>query len=212
MIFCTTILAFSSSKTPLALAAYNGGAYISDESYVDTSDDVKPIINNPTLNRYTMQTLPNLVTRYEQENSYYCVPATMQTILRYNNQTTPPSQNTIANEMNCVENQGVDFLNVTTYLNAHQTKTNYVLHLKDTKNEMTLRINADITQYKVPTSIRIVVTDINDWYYTTSGHALVCYGISTDREYIRLIDPLPNHTSYVKSSDELFEVFTHLAW
>lgn len=64
--------------------------------------------------------LPGTTYRYEQLDLYYCVPATVQTILRYNNGTTPPVQSTIATDMGYVSGVGIDFLNVSTYLNANQ--------------------------------------------------------------------------------------------
>lgn len=189
-----------------------GGAVISDEMYIDANDFEKEIRESSVQTYATWNSLPGTTYRYEQEDPYYCVPATMQTILRYNNGTTPPAQSTIATDMGFVSGSGVDFLNVPTYLNANQSKNTYVIHKKNSKDDMTSRITSDITSYVVPTSIRIQVSNSSDWFYTTAGHALVSNGITTDSSTVYLIDPGVGYSWYEKSASDLYKVFTHLAW
>lgn len=192
-----------------------GGAYISDESYVDSNDYVKFQMiekDNGIRARVGMQMLSSSITRYEQENIYYCVPATMQTILAYINETTPPTQDYIAASMGFIWEYGVDFLEVPDFLNSNQSQHDYVMHSKSSEDAMTLRINADITRFGVPTSIRIQVSDSSEWFYTTQGHALVCAGINSDLSSVYLMDPGVGYTAYIKSTSDLYNVFTHLAW
>ena len=190
-----------------------GGATIRDETYIDANDFTKEI-GESSIQTYATgwRNLPGTTYRYEQEDPYYCVPATMQTILRYNNGTTPPAQSTIATDMGFVSGVGIDFLNVPTYLNKHQSKTTYALHTKNSKDNMTSRIMSDITSYVVPTSIRIQVSNSSDWFYTTGGHALVCNSITSDSGTVQLVDPGVGYSWYEKSTSDLYKVFTHLAW
>lgn len=196
-----------------------GGAYVNSENYIDVNDSVKletakQLIKNNSVQLFAAGwvNLPGTTYRYEQLDPYYCVPATMQTILRYNNGTTPPAQSTIASAMGFQSGIGIDFLKVASYLNSKQTKNTYVTHYKSTQSEMTYRINADISSYVVPTSIRIQVSNSSDWFYTTSGHAIVANDIMTDESQVQLVDPGVGYSWYTRSSSNLFKVFTHLAW
>ena len=198
-----------------------GGALISDDNYVDYNDYQKSLVflgtKSVTKNRaakaqISWYSLSGTTYRYEQLDPYYCVPATMQTILRYNNNSLPPTQDTIASEMGFTSGVGVDFLNVPDYLNNHQTKNTYVLHSKFSKSQMKSKIKTDISSLGVPTCIRISVSNSSDWFYTTSGHALVCNSITTDSGTVQLVDPGVGYSWYSKSTDDLYKVFTHLAW
>lgn len=190
-----------------------GGATISDETYIDVNDFKKDIQENYA-QPYAAgwYSLPGTTYRYEQLDQYYCVPATMQTILRYNNGTTPPSQDMIASEMGFTSGAGVDFLKVPDYLNRKQSKNSYTMHKKSDKNAMTYRINNDITGYVAPTPIRIQVSNSSDWFYTTAGHAIVCNSITSDSSKVQLVDPAVGYSWYEKSTSDLYKVFTHLAW
>lgn len=190
-----------------------GGAVISDETYIDANDFKKKIRENSVQPYATgWYNLPGTTYRYEQLDPYYCVPATMQTVLRYNNGTTPPAQSTIAKDMGFTSGVGVDFLKVPDYLNGKQSKATYAIHKKSSKESMTARIEADITDYVVPTPIRIKVSNSSDWFYTTAGHAIVCNSIMSDSSKVQLIDPGVGRGTYQKSASDLYKVFTHLAW
>lgn len=189
-----------------------GGAYISDENYIDVNDSFEETDDECMLLATGWYSLPGTTYRYEQSDPYYCVPATMQTILRYNNNSTPPSQDSIATSMGFQSGLGVDFLNVPSFLNSNQTKRTYVMHTKSFKSTMCSKIKSDINTYVVPTSIRIQVSDASDWFYVTGGHALVCNSIMTDNSTVQLVDPGVGYSWYDKSTTDLFKVFTHLAW
>lgn len=198
-----------------------GGAIISDENYRDYNDVLKSskllegkkvTANRVAKAKTSWYSLPGTTYRYEQLDTYYCVPATMQTILRYNNNSLPPTQDTIANDMGFTSGVGVDFLKVSDYLNEHQTKNTYAIHSKYNKSQMTSRIKTDISSLQVPTSIRISVSNSSDWFYTTYGHALVCNSITTDSGTVQLVDPGVGYSWYNKSTDDLYKVFTHMAW
>lgn len=190
-----------------------GGAFISDETYIDPYDFMKEIGERPVQTYATgWYSLSGTTYRYEQLYSDYCVPATMQTILRYINGTTPPAQSTIAADMGYTSENAIDFINVPTYLNEKQSKNKYVFHTKYSQDFMTNRIMADITNFDVPTSIRIRVTNSSDWFYTTPGHALVCNRIKSDSSMVHLIDPGIGYSWYEKSTSDLYKVFTCLAW
>lgn len=195
-----------------------GGAYVSSENDIDVNDSIK-LAEAKKLGTDSVQplaanwvNLPGTTYRYEQLDPYYCVPATMQTILRYNNGTTPPSQSTIATAMNFISGSGVDFLKVASYLNQNQSKNSYVTHYKSNKDDMTSRIYSDISTYVVPTSIRIQVSNSSDWFYTTAGHALVANDIKSDKSDVQLVDPGVGYSWYTKTTSNLYKVFTHLAW
>ncbi|SHK36872.1 Peptidase_C39 like family protein [Anaerocolumna jejuensis DSM 15929] len=199
-----------------------GGAYVSQEENTNNADLIKLEATKKLAKNISIDAiqplaanwvnLPGTTYRYEQLDPYYCVPATMQTILRYNNGTTPPTQDTIAKAMNFKSGSGVDFLKVAPYLNGVQTKNSYATHSKSAKDDMTYRINADISNYVVPTSIRIQVSNSSDWFYTTSGHALVANDIRSDKSEVQLVDPAAGYSWYTKTTSNLFKVFTHLAW
>lgn len=190
-----------------------GGAFISDDTYVDVND-FKKEIREKSVQPYAAgwYNLPGTTYRYEQLDPYYCVPASMQTILRYNNGTTPPAQSTIAKDMGFTSGVGVDFLKVPDYLNGKQSKASYAIHKKSSKESLTSRIEADITDYVVPSAIRIEVSNSSDWFYTTAGHAIVCNSIMSDSSKVQLIDPGVGRSWYEKSTSDLYKVFTHLAW
>lgn len=77
---------------------------------------------------------------------------------------------------------------------------------------MTSRIKSDMTTYVVPTPIRIAVSNSSDWFYTTTGHAIVAYSIMSDESQVALIDPGSGYSWYDKTASALYKVFTHLAW
>lgn len=189
-----------------------GGAYISNDGYIDANDFSKPLGDNSVILRAGWQNLPGTTYRYEQLDPYYCVPATMQTILRYNTGNLPPSQASIATAMDFKSGSGVDFLKVPSYLNGKQTNNTYAMHTKSDKSTMCSKIKADMTEYIAPTSIRISVSNSSDWLYTTAGHALVCNSIMSDNSSVQLVDPGVGYSWYTKSTDTLYKVFTDLAW
>ena len=77
---------------------------------------------------------------------------------------------------------------------------------------MIAKIKSDMTEYVVPTSIRISVSNSSDWFYTTSGHALVCNSIKSDDSTVQLVDPAVGYSWYTKTTNELYKVFTHMLW
>lgn len=191
-----------------------GGAFISDETYIDVNDFVKEIRHN-SVQPYAVAgwwNLPGTTYRYEQLDQYYCVPATMQTVLRYNTGKTPPAQSTIATDMGFKSGVGVDFLKVPDYLNGKQSKTTYAIHNKSNQASMAARIETAIAEYVVPSPIRIKVSNSSDWFYTTAGHAIVCNAILSDNSKVQLVDPGVGRGTYQKSASDLYKVFTHLAW
>ena len=65
-----------------------------------------------------------------------------------------------------------------------------------------------------PPIVGIRITDPDDWFYTTTGHFIACYGIMSDKSKYALADPgagyvgEPNWRWYNKTAGVLWDAYS----
>jgi hypothetical protein len=156
-----------------------------------------------------LRSLPNF-RMYQQQTSYYCVPACIQSALMYLAKKSP-SQAAIHNYTQ------LNFTRIPAYMNARQNKCRYALVNNPSLAVLKNRIYQDIVSKKAPVFLRIAGTNTRNWYYSTNGHCILATGIYTDRSRIRLGDPLGNRVKgcpvfYTKTSTIVKQYTTHMCW
>lgn len=155
---------------------------------------------------------------YNQQNGYYCGPATIRQMCGYLNGTSNlPTQDEIANEMNTSSSYGTNQQATIDYLNNHTSKTYECLWAGGaftSSNQLFNLIIQDINNNK-PTLIHIEDTDYYNWRYCTDGHYLCAEGYiddtSTNGHNVYIVDPWLNghHISsgkYDVTVDRLYNV------
>lgn len=141
-----------------------------------------------TSSTYTM--LPGGYTCYAQEQPGYCVAATCQAMMKYLT-GTKYNQSVLANAMSIDPQQGGNFDNLRTYLNANQSKNTYIARKSNASLEtMQNNLYAAIATYKAPAALRIVCTTTGGWPYNSNGHALSVSSARDDKATFVLADPL----------------------
>lgn len=169
-------------------------------------------VGNSVARAASLITVPGTYTMYQQETDNYCIPATVKSILMYITGSSP-TQSEIA------ETTGMDPSKIPAYLNDRQDECSYVYVQKSsfTQDGMCTRLYSTIVNNEVPASMGISGTTTSNWYYATSGHSLVVFGIYDDYSYIRIGDPLGDRVAgcpyfYSKSASDCYSVCTRLVW
>lgn len=132
-----------------------------------------------------------------QERKYYCVPACIQSMLKYINEKEV-SQDTIASGCNTVLDGGTKLSNALSYLNSHQSGTEYAVKYqgkssaKHTAETIARNLYYDIVLYDVPALLAVDADEIYGWQYNTDAHAVCVYGAESSRENFAVADPCAN--------------------
>ena len=209
----------TANTTPMTMTA---GAYVPIDAQQNIQENSEKIArsieiykSNPTQPRSAYWvTLPGSFYLYDQTTSYYCVPASVQGILRYINGSTD-SQSTIATALGTSSQTGTDITLVPTYLNSKQSK-NYYIWVNRTSNLLySTKVNIDL--YESPVMYRMVFSSSDGWAYSTSGHAMNACAIMSDESSVLLADPWMGYAglgsgSYTKSGSTVYNANTHLIW
>lgn len=159
--------------------------------------------------------IPGTFTIYQQSKSYYCVPASVKSVLQYINGKSD-SQDKIASDLGTIK-IGTDGRKIAPYLNKKQKSIYYARLEKPSKTLMGSCLYATITRNKKPCLMAIITTSNDDWYYTTQGHRLVVNAIYSDKSKIQFADPMGKLKSnwpyfYVKNSTLVNKVCNDIIW
>lgn len=134
--------------------------------------------------------VPGVFTIYQQLTNTYCVPACIQSVLIYINESSP-SQESIDKEIQ------MKFSKIPEYMNARQNQCDYVSGGKPSETQLESFIRMDIINSSVPTFLRLsgtttgdLVSDDERWYYETNGHCVLATSIFEDNSAIWIADPL----------------------
>lgn len=151
-------------------------------------DNVNFKINGTKSSPYKID-IPGTFTIYYQSTSYYCVPASVKSVLQYINGSSS-SQSTIARALDTTTS-GTSMSKVPEYLNKKQDDCIYLLKNYPSQSSMCAAIYSTITNDKDPCIMGITDKTGNYWgYYATDGHALVVNAIYSDKSKIQFADPL----------------------
>lgn len=115
------------------------------------------------------------VTEFEQENGYYCGPATVKQVIHYINGTSA-SQSTYANNLGTTT-AGTNMVNIPGVLNKYVGSTyTYVYDNIGTQSNWceVITYNSSID---IPVILDIRTTGISAFPYTTSGHFVNTSGV-----------------------------------
>lgn len=167
------------------------------------------------------QPAPREVTRrsinfriYPQEASMYCVPACVQSALIYINGSSP-SQDKLATELPTGAN-GTDSTRIAPYMNSHQSFY-YSRTAYPSQSTMCNNLYDTVENYSMPCFMSIG-TSSNNWYYSTSSHCVIVYGVYSDKSSIMIADPLGNSgyaecpAYYAKNSGTVYNCNIDIVW
>jgi len=139
-------------------------------------------------------------TIYKQQETYYCVPASVKAAMQYLTGSSD-SQDTIAKALGTTKS-GTPFSAARTYLNENQDENYYVSKSASTSLEvMQSNFESAIDTYDAPPLISVSFSSDDGWPYDTSGHTMCISGKRDDLEYFRLADP------YIKWADSNASMF-----
>ena len=165
-----------------------------------SEDERTEIVQEATQIRGLYATKICNVPYFEQQNSYYCGPATAKQTIHYlSGGSISPTQAAIAKVIGTTSSEGSSTTNITNWL-----KTKGYYYYSVSLNNLTLRdivnyLATGIDYYNYPGMNGIKITsamkkDDGCWYYTTNGHILNASGIKQyEPDYqnskIQLTDP-----------------------
>ena len=134
--------------------------------------------------------IPGTFTMFQQQNDWYCVPASVRSVLYYINGSAP-SQGSIANAIGTHDYIGTNVMNTTSYLNQQQTENWYVSRSSVTQSTMYSSLRVAIVSSQVPALIGATSPRSNGFLpYETDGHCVVANAIKNDNTYVQCGDPL----------------------
>ena len=164
----------------------------------------------------SMSTIPGSFTIYPQINDNWCGPASVKSILQYINGSSL-SQGTYACWMGSDATQGVTTSSLLSCLNAFQSSYNYDQAWKCnlTKASMKTLLKYTTCSAQVPTCMYIAT--YYNWFYNTSSHCTVVYGVDDSLDMIQIADPyggyLPTVPQYYsKSASTCYDVALGITW
>lgn len=169
-----------------------------EEEYLNslTDEDLAKIIekerksdefcNQPLTRSVYKISIPGTFKMFQQQNSNYCVPACVQSVLYYNNLIV--TQDAIAKAL-ATNSNGTRAEFIVPYLNANQS-FHYVRQGTPTQTILCDRLYTTIAGDKRPALIGIVNPTGYGWHYATNGHFLVVNAIYSDKSVIQIADPL----------------------
>lgn len=162
----------------------------------------------------TKLSIPGTFTMYQQETSYYCVPACIQSVLKYLTGTTY-SQSSIASAIGTTTS-GTSAANIVPYLNEKQDFY-YARTTNFDQNCMCTYLYYTVGNVGVPGLMSIVNPTGANWHYATNGHRLVINAVYSDHSKLQFADPLGGWESdwpyfYEKSSSIVAPICTEFIW
>jgi len=172
------------------------------------------LVQAPVPRTVTKISIPGTFTMYQQPNNYYCVPASVRSVIYYNSGTLI-SQGAIASALGTTTS-GTDFGVVPAYVNSKQSFY-YVMHSSPTQSSIFTRLQYTVAGSGKPTIMRISNSSGANWHYATNGHALINNAVYSDNSRAQFADPLGGTQSgwpyfYEKTAAVTTNVCTHLIW
>ena len=134
---------------------------------------------------YPAKTIP--VTCFDQSTSYYCGPATTKQTMHYITGKSD-SQDKIAKALNTTT-AGTDGHNIVSYLNAHQTRSNYIIATNPSTSDFKTKLDVSIRNYNIPPIVRARFSKTGSWSYPTDGHYMNISGFDKNISHVELTDP-----------------------
>lgn len=146
------------------------------------------VLTNTARSTYT--SIPGTFTIFQQQNDWFCVPASVRSVLYYINGSAP-SQSSIASSIGTVDYVGTNALNATSYLNQQQSANWYASRSSVTQSIMYSSLRVSIITAKVPALIGATSPSSGGFLpYSTSGHCVVANAKKNDNTYVQCADPL----------------------
>ena len=155
----------------------------------------------PMTRAATKISIPGTFTIYQQEETMYCAPACVKSMIQYLNGSSP-SQSVIAGEMGTSFLTGTPVINIAPYLNEMVDEV-YIRSANPSLAAFKASVYATIVDYKDPAMMAMVNHNSSYWHYNTDGHAVVINAIYSDRNTVQIADPAGskyNKSFYTKSS------------
>lgn len=108
------------------------------------------------------------VPYYEQQNGYYCGPATTRQTLHYFDKGLDLSQDAIAKSLGTTT-AGTDGANIVTYLNSYRLWNYYTVNNPESKEEMEELTYYGLNTCYAPPILRVHLKTEHGWPYATGG-------------------------------------------
>ena len=161
-------------------------------------------------------------TIFEQENGYWCGPATLKSIIQYLTGSSQ-TQSQIAlstGGLSLVDGSisGINAFSFLNYLNSNQSNYYYTLSDKSVCNHNGLiaLLNLPLYSYS-PSAMMIAPTRYDGWFYESAGHIVAIYGTNSTTNKIQLADSagiigsgIPKY--YSKDSQTCYKVCNYVVW
>lgn len=167
----------------------------------------------PMTRAATKISIPGTFTIYQQEETMYCAPACVKSMIQYLNGSSP-SQSVIAGEMGTSFLTGTPVINIAPYL-KEMVGYYYSRQASPTQSLMCSRLYTTIVNNEKPCLMAINNPTGNNWHYPTDGHALVVNAIYSDRSKVQFADPAGgnyNRYFYEKTAGVAHSVCTDVIW
>lgn len=158
----------------------------------------------------TKISIPGVFWMYQQETDTYCVPACIQSAVRY-------LSGTILSQADINSYINMDFSKIPAYVNGKENQCYYILVNAPNQTSLCNKIYYDIVTEQAPAFLRIANTSSATWYYLTYGHCVLSNAIYDDLSIIQLADPLGGRVSgcpyyYLKSASLVSAYTTHMCY
>lgn len=129
------------------------------------------------------------VPSYTQINSWYCGPATMQSLLKYIN-GSKRTQQSIAKSMGTWYPYGNDMKELITFINSNQKSYKYRTKNLPSLDQFKNDIKSNIVDKKMPIILRIKIVNMKGVPYNASGgHFMLAIGYDSNGDRIKVMDP-----------------------
>lgn len=199
-------------------------AYQSDAAKMAQSQALTALQPEHTRASSSWYTLQSTYTMVGQLYSNYCVPASVRSILGYNNGglSSAPSQSTIASALGtgAPNTTGTAFdLDMLDYVNEqNQSGFDYAWHekTKSSVSDMQTRIKMSVDLYDMPPMLWVISTSSSEWGIAYN-HAVTVNQISGDKATIGIGDPWPmysgsGNTFYTISANGVYQGLQAMIW
>ncbi len=143
----------------------------------------------------------NGYVQYHQKTNYWCLPAVMQTILRFKQGNTWITPSVLGKQTDIYNQIGTSESVALSWINARLSGFQYLA--EDPKSDLpyfTSHVMADVTSFVYPTYVAVEVANTN-YVWSQSGparHASAALGYSSSGAYVRIGDPFtsPDYSPY----------------
>lgn len=172
--------------------------------------------NQPVARAVTKISLPGTFIMYQQADDNYCIPACVQSALKYINGSSPSQETIYDDMMPFLVIGGVAFSDIPEYMNE-KIDQHYMIVSSPNKDTMLGCISYDIQTDKIPPFLRIEDSSGSYWQYSTDGHCVLSNAFYSDQSKVQIADPLGGLVSgvayyYEKTATQLNNACTTVAY